>query len=88
VGVLKFNGASGNKPQTEARRYVYGCLATTLHADIQNAGYMFEDLEAEPDRRRAMKAAQAILRELRKKSRPPVSASRSPMTEGGRSGRY
>ena len=67
---LKFNGASGRKAQTEARRYVYRCLATTLEQDIDGsgAGYLHDDLEYEADRRRAIKAARAILRELTKKA--------------------
>jgi hypothetical protein len=68
---LKFDGASGRKPQTEARRYVYSCLVTTLAEDIERAGYLHEDLEEEPDRRRALKAA------------PPVHPPRAHQESGG-----
>jgi hypothetical protein len=68
VSDLEFNGSNGRKPQTEARRYVYRCLARILREDMQNAGWLHEDLEHEPDRRRAMKAANAVVRELEKKA--------------------
>lgn len=34
-----FNGASGRKPQTEARRYVYGVLATILNQERGEDGW-------------------------------------------------
>jgi len=68
MSALKFNGSGGHKPQTEARRYVYHALAVTLREDIRHAEWLHDDLEHEPDRRRAMKAAEAILRELERKA--------------------
>jgi hypothetical protein len=66
VGQLKFDGSSGRKPYSEARQYVLDAIITTLSEDICHAAYMHEDLEHEPDRRRAYKAATSILRALKK----------------------
>ena len=66
---MKFNGSSGRKPQTEARRYVYAVLATAIEHDGDDIrGWLFGGLE-EPDRRRVEKAARAIVKELRRKAK-------------------
>ena len=67
---LKFSGASGRKPQTEARQYVLRCLATILAHDIENADWLNDDLDHEPDRRRALKAARSVHRMLRRLGGP------------------
>ncbi len=64
---LKFSGLpDGTKPSTQARRYVWHALFVTLQNDIENADYINIDL-AEADVRLARKAAQDILKQLKKK---------------------
>ena len=66
---LKFDGSSGQLPSAEARRYVYRVLASCLEDDVQHAaeGWVFGGLENEFDRRRAKRAAELVIKELRKK---------------------
>jgi hypothetical protein len=65
---LKFNGSSGRKPQAEARRYVYRMLSTVLDLAIQNGdGWLFDNVEREPDQRRLLKAVHAVRKELEMK---------------------
>ena len=67
---MKFNGSSGRKPQTEARRYVYGVLATAIENDGEDMrGWLFGGLEDEVDRRRVEKAAKAVVKEFRRKAK-------------------
>lgn len=62
----RFEGANGYKPSTEARRYVYLRLATSLEAnglDCTNEGLN------EFDRRRVLEATRKVIAELRRKAR-------------------
>lgn len=53
----------------DARRYVHSALAATLANDVDGgAGYLFDDLANDADRRRALKAALSILGHLRRKA--------------------
>jgi hypothetical protein len=68
-GVSVFNGSRGRKPQTEARRYVYGCIASALdNGDEQTCGWFgpTEDMD-EFDRRRLKKAVAAVYKEMVRK---------------------
>lgn len=65
---LMFNGTSGRRPTAEARRYVYRVLASALREDLKDSeGWVFGGMVNEPDRRRAAKAARAIIDELIRK---------------------
>lgn len=68
-----FNGDGGRKPQTEARRFVYGCLATICDNDTERSenGWFAMGPEADEfDRRRLRKALDAVRAEmLRKQAR-------------------
>ncbi len=69
---MKFTGASGAKPQTEARRWVYGVLAAVLANDGENeqGGWLDPgDVADEFDRRRIQKAVAAVKKEMVRKSR-------------------
>ena len=66
---LKFSGASGQRPQTEARRYVYAVLSAMLdHELCEPEGWMFGGIEQEPDERRVRKAIKAVRAEMLRKS--------------------
>lgn len=69
---LKFNGGSGRKPQTEARRYVYGTLVVMLLHELRQRetgeGWMFGGIEHEPDQRRLIKALKAVREEMKRKA--------------------
>lgn len=69
---LMFSGTSGRRPSSEAHRYIYKVLASSLQADLNDAeGWVFGGVTQEPDRRRARKAAEVVIKELiRKGSRP------------------
>ena len=65
---LKFSGANGRKPQTEARRYVYRILFSMLKHELGDVdGWMFGGIEEEPDKRRLTKAIKAVMVEMRRK---------------------
>lgn len=67
---MKFDGGSGRRPQTEARRYVYAVLASALSTDMSDPeGWVFGGMEDEFDRRRAKKAGRAIIAELLRKAK-------------------
>jgi len=72
---LKFSGASGRKPQTPARRYVYRVLARMLDPqlwdDSSMGRWMLDGLDEEPDRRRVIKAMRAVRAELERKGNAP-----------------
>lgn len=72
-----FNGSRGLKPQTEARRYVYGCIASALdNGDEQTFGWFgpTEDMD-EFDRRRLKKAIAAVYVEMIRKCAAEQSAT-------------
>lgn len=55
----------------DAKRYVYECLVSTLNHDIDNAsGYLFDEGFSERDQERVEEAAQKVILELERKSRP------------------
>jgi hypothetical protein len=67
---MKFNGNSGHKPQTEARKYVYNVLVQMLQQELspdENEGWMFGGVYDEPDQRRLRKAIKAVMSEFRRK---------------------
>lgn len=68
---LKFKGADGRKPSTEARRYVYALLVPMLEHELRDEarhGWMFGGIDEEPDKRRLRKAIKAVMVEMRKKA--------------------
>ena len=70
---LRFNGASGRKPQTEARLYVYSVMVAMLenefNAPDNTEGWMFGGIENDFDRRRLTKAIKAVAAEMTRKAR-------------------
>ena len=56
-----------DRDQAWARRYIWGCLAATLEADLKNgSAYIFEDDDHnEFDRRRILEAVDQVLVTLR-----------------------
>jgi len=71
---LKFDGSSGRKPQTEARRYVYDVIVQMLDAQLthepeRTEGWVFGGITNEFDRRRVTKAIKAVQVEMRRKAR-------------------
>lgn len=65
----KFNGSGGRKPSTEARRYVYKCLASVLEEEIELSSiWLCADDMDEFDRRRVLIAAKKVVIELRRKA--------------------
>ncbi len=67
---LKFNGAHGTKPSTQARSYVRGVLATMLDAAIrsedEHTRYWFlGGITEEPDQRRVLGAMRRLQEQLR-----------------------
>jgi hypothetical protein len=68
---LKFNGESGRKPQTEARRWVYAVLATILDNSSERSEHGWFSLGPdgdEFDRRRLLKALDSVRAEMVRKS--------------------
>jgi hypothetical protein len=68
----KFRGQSGRKPQTEARAFVYGCLATILDNGQERGDegwFGLGDEGDEFDRRRLRKALDAVRAEMIRKQR-------------------
>lgn len=68
---LRFNGDSGRRPQAEARRYVYGILATMLEHELtpeERDGWIFGGIEFDADRRRLKRAVRDVVAVLRKKA--------------------
>lgn len=65
----EFDGRTGAKPQTEARRYVYRVLATIIVSERTDAdGWFYGGITNEFDRRRLKKALEAVRIELVKKA--------------------
>jgi hypothetical protein len=70
VAMSIFDGSSGRKPQTEARRFVYGCLASILDNGQErgeNGWFGLGPDGDEFDRRRLRKALDAVRAEMLKK---------------------
>lgn len=66
---MRFDGSSGRRPQSEARRYVYRVLAMAIEYDgDEMRGWLLGGLENEADRRRVKKAAKVVTKELRRKA--------------------
>ena len=65
-----FNGKSGRKPQTEARRYVYQCIATALgnNQECEDGWFAPTPNFDEFDRRRLSKAIVSIRKEMLRKA--------------------
>jgi hypothetical protein len=66
---MKFKGESGRKPQTEARMYVYRCIAAVLDNDTEqsdNGWFGLPDGD-EFDRRRLKKAITSVTQEMIRK---------------------
>lgn len=67
---LRFDGSTGTRPQTEARRYVYAIVATMLeHEPSDPDGWIFGGIEREEDKRRLRKAIRSVSSEMRKKAK-------------------
>lgn len=66
---IKFDGSSGRKPQTEARRYIYRVMAAAIQNEVtgDRDGWIFGGMENESDRRRLLKAADKVYAELMRK---------------------
>lgn len=67
---MKFDGSSGSKPQTEARRWVYSVMATLLDNDHERGEDGWFSLGSdgdEFDRRRLDKALDAVRKEMQRK---------------------
>lgn len=65
-----FDGSSGRKPQTEARRWVYGVIATLLQNNQErgeHGWFALGDDGDEFDRRRLNKALDAVCKEMERK---------------------
>ncbi len=67
---LKFSVENGTKPSTQARRYVDAVLANALGAAIRGADehlryWFLGGIEAEPDRRRVIRAMERLRDQLR-----------------------
>lgn len=58
----------GGKPSTQARRYVYQVLATTLEHDLNNDSEWLYDGMDEFDIRRVRQAVKKVIVELRRKA--------------------
>lgn len=68
----RFNGDSGRKPQTEARRYVYAILSEMILSEIREQGqWMYGGIENEFDRTRLTKALNAVRKEMKRKAFKP-----------------
>jgi hypothetical protein len=68
VAKLKFSGASGRRPQAEARSYVYSVIVAMLDNELgESQGWMFGGIEEEPDERRVRKAVKAVRAEMLRK---------------------
>ena len=65
----QFIGTSGMRPQTEARRYVYGIIDAILsHKKPRDGGWIYGGYENEFDVRRLKKAVSAVRKEMRRKA--------------------
>ncbi len=70
--VNKFNGKSGRKPQTEARRWVYGVIAYLLDSDherSENGWFSMGEEATTADRVRLNKALDAVRDEMLRKAK-------------------
>lgn len=66
---MKFDGSSGRKPSTEARRYIYAVLAASLESDMRDPdGWVRGGIEDEFDLRRLRKEARKVFTELMRKA--------------------
>jgi hypothetical protein len=69
---VKFDGSSGKKPSTEARRYVDAVLWSMLEAELEAAErehtWMFGGLDDEVDRRRVRAAIRRVQTALQRKA--------------------
>lgn len=62
---MRFDGSSGARPSTEARRYVLRMLATFLQRQIDDGGHeLIAGLDDEFDRRRVRTAARLVAKSL------------------------
>jgi len=76
-----FNGESGRKPQTEARMYLYRCIAAALdnRQEQSDEGWFGVPGADESDRRRLRKAVDAVIKEMiRKGGGDPRRMSQGP----------
>ena len=79
-----FNGANGRKPQTEARMYIYRCIAAALDNSTEQSdgGWFGLPGANEFDRRRWRKAIDAVTKEMiRKGGGDPRLSAQGPFTE-------
>ena len=65
-----FDGRTGAKPQTEARRYIYGCIAAALdnRMELTEGWFSLGPDGDEFDRRRLKKAVLTVTAEMRRKA--------------------
>jgi|HubBroStandDraft_2_1064218.scaffolds.fasta_scaffold07824_3 hypothetical protein len=80
-----FNGQSGRKPQTEARMYLYRCVAAALDngQELSEGGWFgLPEGGDEFDRRRLKKAVESVMREMiRKGGGDPRLSAQGPFQE-------
>jgi len=71
VSALRFKGdATGQKPSTQARVYVYNVLVAMIDSELtESEGWMFGGIEADADRRRLKRALHKVRAELLRKAR-------------------
>ncbi len=70
--MMRFNGSSGRKPSTEARRYVYACIAAALDNGTERSGGGWFGLGQDADefdRRRLHRALNLVRDEMLRKAR-------------------
>jgi hypothetical protein len=66
--MMKFNGESGVKPQTEARRFVLLGLVSLLERERAKHDGFSHEITNEFDRRRLLKAIDAEITALRRRA--------------------
>lgn len=64
----RFDGSSGRKPSAEARRYVYGVLATVIELDSRWFVEPSDESLDEFDRRRVRVAMKLVRAEMQRKA--------------------
>lgn len=73
---MRFDGSSGRRPSSEARRHVLGVMANAILTDLIDGEFglaraLCVGLEDEADRRRVLKEARKLARALEKKAGEP-----------------
>lgn len=67
---MKFDGSSGRKPETEARKYVYNILVEMLRHELspeEKDGWMFGGIERDADQQLLRKAIKGVMSEMKRR---------------------